>query len=573
MKMVYDVRLVKNFRELLDTSVEEYGDRTAFLFRKNGEEKEKTYAEARRDVRALAAYIRGLVSENAKVALIGPNGYGWAISYLAICCGVGVVVPIDREMKREGICQILKMTGAEAIICTGAVKVDLTGCGELGVKVINLSNIDEILCNGRVLTERFDPYNEHEIISDGLSVLIYTSGTSGASKGVMLSQYNICYDIMNVLKQVSVTCEDRVLSVLPLSHTYECTAGFLAILYSGGSIAYNENLRRMVQDMQYYRPTIFVTVPIIMETVYRQINSKIEADKAKKAMFSAARMLSGALQRVKLDVRKKIYKEVHEVFGGRLRLILCGGAALRPELKRRFTSLGFKVYCGYGLTETSPIIMGDNDFYHSIETSGKPLCGVKLKLLGTDGDGVGELAVRSPVVMLGYYDDAEETDRAFEDGWFKTGDLAKRNDDGSYTIVGRSKSMIVKNNGKKVLPEELELLLCQSPYISDAFVYGVENDDGTVEVAASLLPDKNEVGKHFEKEGITSDGDGEDEDEDEYDRLVYLLLRNEVKAVNARLAVYKHIRTFYVRKKEFSLTPSKKIKRADSSNRGDGSGE
>lgn len=558
--MVYDVRLVKNFRELLDTSVEEHGEKTAFLFKKRGEEVEKTYSEARDDVRAMAAYLRSRVSENARVALIGPNCYGWAISYLAVCCGVGVVVPIDREMKKDGICSILKMTEAEAVICTGAIKADLSDCG---AEVINLSNIDEILCKGYELLKDGDPYNEHKIASDGLSVLIYTSGTSGVSKGVMLSQYNICYDIMSVLKQVSVSSDDRVLSVLPLSHTYECTAGFLAILYSGGSIAYNENLRRMVADMQHYRPTIFVTVPIIMETIYKQISSKIESDKLKKTMFSAAGAVSGALKKMKIDVGKKFYKQIHELFGGNLRLFLCGGAALRPELKRRFTSFGFKVYCGYGLTETSPIVMGDNDFYCNPDTSGKPLCGVKIKLLNEGEDGVGELAVRSPVVMLGYYNNEEETRAAFDDGWFKTGDLAKHNSDGSYTVVGRSKSMIVKNNGKKVLPEELELLLCQSPYISDAFVYGDEGEGGNVEVYASLMPDRAAIEKYFSQIGISTSGG-------EFDSAVYKLLRDEVKAVNARVAVYKHIRTFYVRKKEFSLTPSKKIKRADSFNRGDG---
>ncbi len=558
--MVYDVKLVKNFRELLESSVEEYGDRTAFLYKEGTEQREKTYCQARDDVRALAAYLRSIVGEGEKLALIGGNGYGWAIGYLAVTCGVGAVVPIDREMKHDDIISILKMTESSAVICTKGFKTDLSDCG---IPVIDLAKTDEILCKGYELLNNSDPYFEHMIYPDSLGVLLYTSGTSGSSKGVMLSQYNICSDIMCVLKQVYVSCEDRVLSVLPLSHTYECTAGFLAILYSGGSIAYAENLRRMVADMQYYKPTIFVTVPLIMEVIYKNINSKVEGDKTKRLIFSAARIVSKTLSAAKIDARRKIYKDVHEAFGGKLRLILCGGAALSPELKRKFISLGFNVYCGYGLTETSPIILGDNDFYQDPETSGRPLCGVKVKLIEPDGDGVGELAVRSSVVMLGYYKNEEETARAFDDGWFKTGDLAKKNEDGSYTIVGRCKSMIVKNNGKKVMPEELEELLNKSPYIAESFVYGHTEDDGRTEVEASVRLDEKQIERYF------ADISAEMSDE-EYEKHVYLLIRQQVKAINEALPVYKHIHRFYIRKKEFSLTSSKKIKRADKSNMGNG---
>ncbi len=554
--MVYDVKLIRTFRELLDSSAEEFADKEAFVLKDGGEVREICYGKLKYDVRALAAYIRSIVPDDSTVAVVGPNGYSWAIGYLAVACGVGVVVPIDKEMKKDDVFGILSASEARAVICTDGYKTDLSGCP---VPIIDMKDIKSILAKGRELLSISDPYSEHKIDPDALGVLIFTSGTSGASKGVMLSQYNICADIMCVLKKVKVTGEDRALSILPLSHTYECTAGFLAMLYAGGSIAYVESLRKLLADFQLYKPTIFVSVPLVLQTIYTTLKKKIDGNKSKALQFKAAGVVTKTLSKVKIDVSKKLYKDIHSAFGGKLRLILCGGAALDPELNRAFTALGFRVCCGYGLTETSPILMGDNDFYNDPDTSGVPFCSIKLKIDSPDNDGVGELIARSPTVMLGYYKDPESTAEAIRDGWFHTGDLARKNKDGSYTIVGRCKSMIVKSNGKKVLPEELEEKLNASPYISESLVFGETGDDGHTAVCAAIYPDKDAVNKRFAAEGIAAGGA-------EYEKALYDLIFGEVKKINATLPVFKHIHTVRVRKTEFAKTSSKKIKRAERSN-------
>ncbi len=554
--MVYDVKLIKTFKELLDSSAEEFGEKEAFLLKKNGEVREVTYNELKNDVRALAAYLRSVVPEGSSVALTGPNGYGWAIGYLAVACGIGVIVPIDKEMKKDDILGIVSTSEAKAVICTEGFKADLSSSP---VPVINLTDIEHILAKGRELLKLSDPYKEHRIDPDALGVLIFTSGTSGASKGVMLSQYNICADIMCVLKKVKVTSEDRVLSVLPLSHTYECTAGFLAMLYVGGSISYVENLRKLLADFQLYRPTVFIAVPLILQTIYNTLKKKIDGDKNKNLQFKAAGVVSKTLGAVKIDVRKKLYKDIHAAFGGRLRLILCGGAALDPSLNRAFSDLGFRICCGYGLTETSPILLGDNDFYNDPDTSGVPFCSIQVKLDSPDADGVGELIAKAPTVMLGYYKDPEATADVIADGWFHTGDLAKKNPDGSYTIVGRCKSMIVKSNGKKVLPEEIEEKLDSSPYIAESLVFGETGADGHTAVCAAIYPNKDAVNAKFASEGVPAGGT-------EYEKALYDLIFGEVKKVNATLPVFKHVHTVRVRRSEFIKTSSRKIKRAEKSN-------
>ncbi len=554
--MVYDVKQIKNFRELLDTSVEEYGDKEAFVLKENEGVRQVTYTEFKNDVRAVAAYLRSAVPDGGKVALVGANGYGWALGYLAVTCGVGVVVPIDKEMKKDDVSGIISNAEADAMICVKGCRPELLQCD---VPIIDMTDTDSVLAKGYELLKESDPYAEHKIDPDALGILIFTSGTSGASKGVMLSQYNICADIMGVLKKVRVTSEDRVLSILPLSHTYECTAGFLGMLYAGASISYVENLRRLLADFQLYRPTIFIAVPLVLQTMYSTLKKKIESDKAKNRQFKAAGVLTKTLGSVKIDVRKKVFKDIHAAFGGRLRLILCGGAALDPTLNRAYTDLGFRICCGYGLTETSPILLGDNDFYNDPDTSGVPFCSMKVKLDSPDADGVGELLAKAPTVMLGYYKDPEATAAAIRDGWFHTGDLARKNADGSYTVVGRSKSMIVKSNGKKVLPEEIEEKLDASPFISESLVFGKNDADGHTQICAAIYPDKEAVNAKFAADGIGAGGA-------EYEKALYDLIFAEVKKVNAALPVFKHVHTIKIRKTEFIKTSSKKIKRAEKSN-------
>lgn len=557
--MIYDIRLIRNFKELIEGSAEAYPQNPAFLYKEEGEVKTVTYREALDDIKSLVSFFVSKGLKDQKILLMGSNCYGWAVSYLAVCCGVGVIIPTDKELTCSDVENIIATTDAKAIIYTENCTEGRMAAEKTGIAQFDLSCLSEYIDEGNALRQSGDvSYENHKTDPDGTGIIIFTSGTSGKPKGVMLSQYNICSDIMSVLKRIKVEPSDRVLSVLPLHHTYECTAGFLAVLYCGASIAYAESIRRMVGDMKIFKPTLFVTVPLILQNIYSTLNKKIKNDNTMKAKMKAADVINRSLRRVGINASDRIYKTVHEAFGGRLRAFLCGAAPLSPELYEAFTSFGFDVYCGYGLTETSPVIIMHDDFCKGAHHTGYPICDVSVKIDEPDEFGVGQIAVKGPNVMLGYYNDETETSKVLKDGWFYTGDLGRRNEDGTYTVTGRIKSMIVLKNGKKIQPEELEAKLEASPLVCECMVADVLNPaTGDSVVTAFIYPDGDGVKEALEKDKNTDKS---------YDERVKLLLKALVKSVNAEQAHFKHIHSVVVRKTEFVKTTTKKIKRTDEEN-------
>ena len=321
------------------------------------------------------------------------------------------------------------------------------------------------------------------------------------AKGVMLSQANICANIVSIRKGLYVSPNDRTLSILPLHHTYECTAGFLAVLYSGASIAYAENLRRILADLQLFAPTILITVPLLLENIYANIKKKLNAAKGGKLKFAGGKTLAATAATLNFDIKKRIFKQIHNVFGGRLEKIICGAAALAPEIAAAFDAFGLPVYNGYGLTETSPVCIMHNDAVRDHYSIGKPISGVEVRLDAINEEGVGEIVVKGPNVMLGYYNNPEETAKVLIDGWFYTGDLATVDKKGNYRIVGRIKNMIVTKNGKNIFPEEIEYQLNKSPYIKESMVYGEEAAQDVL-VTAVIYPDFEVVDEHLAQSGI-----------------------------------------------------------------------
>lgn len=555
----YDVRNVCSVRELIETSADEFSANSAFLVKdKNGEIIHITYAGFFEEIKALSTYLNSLGLEGKKVAVIGRNSYEWALGYMAIVCGTGIVVPVDKELKAPEVGNILSLSGAEAVIYAKEMQEKIDECGFDGIKLCK-TDMASFVEEGKKLREGGDEsYENHKIDVYGLGALIYTSGTTGVAKGVMLSQYNIASDVVGTCKTVKVLPTDRTLSVLPLHHTYECTLGLCAILYSGASICYASSLLRLLSEFKEYKPTIFMGVPQLLKAFHTGIMKKVSAVKGGKAFISVGKRITTLTNKFNPEVAPKIFKSVHEAFGGRLRLILVGAASVDKEIFLDLEKFGFRVYTGYGLTETAPLCIMHNDFGSKADTIGVPLAGDKVKIVNPNSEGIGEIAIKGPNVMLGYYNDEEATKAAFDsEGYFLTGDLGCIDSEtGHYKIVGRLKNMIVTGNGKKIFPEEIEVLLEKCACIKECMAYGAENDIGETVVAVKIFPNFEEL----EKVGISKDAPDFEEKMQEY------FLNFVKEKVNKHLPGYKAVHKVSIRRTEFDKTTTQKIKRGSEEN-------
>lgn len=559
MKFAYNVRNVCSVRELIETSADEFSANPAFLVKDSaGEIISITYKTFFEEIKALATCLCAKGLEYKKVAVIGRNSYEWALSYMAISCGVGVVVPIDKELKAPEIKNILDLSGAEGVIYAPEMKEKLDLCDFGGIMLCK-TDLKDAVREGKELLEKGDEsYKNHKVDPYGLGALIYTSGTTGVAKGVMLSQYNIASDVVGTLKTVQVTPNDRTLSVLPLHHTYECTLGLCAILYAGASICYASSLLRLLSEFKEYQPTIFMGVPQLLKAFHTGIMKKVSAVKGGKAFINVGKRITTLTNKFSPEIAPKLFKSVHEAFGGKLRLILVGAAAVDKDVYSDLEKFGFKVYTGYGLTETAPLCIMHNDFEHKADTIGLPLAGDKVKIVNPNSDGIGELAIKGPNVMLGYYNDPEATAAAFdEEGYFLTGDLGCIDSEtGHYKIVGRLKNMIVTSNGKKIFPEEIEVLMEKCQCIKECMAYGDENDVGEVEVTVKIFPNYEEL----QKIGITADNPDFEEGMQQY------FLDFIKDKVNKNLPGYKAVKKIKIRNREFDKTTTQKIKRTSQDN-------
>lgn len=558
-KFAYNVRNVCSIRELIETSVDEFSSNPAFLVKDNdGNIVPITYSAFFTEIKALSTYLCSKGLEGKKIAVIGRNSYEWALSYMAITCGVGVVVPIDKELKAPEVKNILELSGTDAVIYAKEMAEKIELCDFGGFKMCK-TEIAAAVAEGKKLMESGDEsYKNHKVDVYGLGALLYTSGTTGVAKGVMLSQYNIASDVVGTLKTVEVTPADRTLSVLPLHHTYECTLGLCAILYAGASICYASSLLRLLGEFKEYQPTIFMGVPQLLKAFHTGIMKKVSAVKGGKAFISVGKKITTLTNKFNPDVAPRIFKMVHEAFGGKLRMILVGAASVDKDIFLDFEKFGFRVYTGYGLTETAPLCVMHNDRERKADTIGLPLAGDKAKIVNPNSDGIGELAIKGPNVMLGYYNDEEATRAAFdEEGYFLTGDLAKIDpESGHYMIVGRIKNMIVTPNGKKIFPEEIEVLLEKCDCIKECMAYGAVNDLEETIVAVKIFPNYDEL----EKVGISKD---DPEIESKMQEYFLTFVKNKV---NKNLPGYKAVHKITIRHREFDKTTTQKIKRMSEDN-------
>lgn len=552
-----EVRDITDIKDLINSSVELYGDRVAF-FTKNKKSKkfeEITYKQFKADIVALGTALIKIGLKGKNIAVIGENRYEWATGYLAVLNGTGDIVPLDKELPEAELESLLTRANVSAIIYSDRKKeqienikkkldfvkyyISMDGDGEYDYDSLLKLGYDEIKNGNR-------EFIDAKIDNKKASVILFTSGTTSKSKAVLLSHWNLAFDIMAGCKSISVSPEDRFFSVLPLHHTYECTAGFLVPLFRGASIAHCEGLRYIASNMKEAKPTMMLAVPVLFESMYKKIWETIKKN-GKEGIVKFMLGVSDFLLFFGIDIRKKAFKQIHDSFGGKLRIGIVGAAAMNKDVIKGYRRLGIHMIQGYGMTECSPLIALNRDNYYNDGAAGRRVPGIDLKIDQPNSEGVGEIMVKGDNVMLGYYNDEEETKKALVDGWLHTGDLGYFDKDGFLFITGRMKSVLITKNGKNIYPEEVESILNQSKLIKESMIYQADNKEGDdTFIAAIIVPDFEAIKEMY----------GELTEDEMKDKIW-----EEVKIANTKLVSYKHVKQIKLRKEEFEKTTTMKIKR------------
>lgn len=544
----YPSQKIHDLREMLEKSCSTYPQKPLFYQKEEGEYKAHSYQEFYNDVNSLGVALmrRGLMGK--RIVILGENSYVWCVAYMATVCGLGAVVPVDKELPAEELTNIAKVASAGAVIYSEKYAEKIAGAGRR-VQKISFTEAMQLCREQEYAPEDYDEYKNLSIDRDALCSLIFTSGTTGVSKGVMLSHRNICTNLENLPKLVNVTSNDIALSVLPLHHVYECTAGFLFPLSRGASVAFSEGVRYIMKNMKEIHPTKMLCVPLLLETMYTKMWSNIR----KKGIEDKVRSIIRTTNMIKpesarMAIKRKIFAEIHNSLGGKLDLMVSGGAPVDPEVLSGLRDFGFRVIQGYGLTECAPLAAVNPDSAPKDRSAGVVLPGGELKIVDTDNDGVGEICYRGDNVMLGYYKMPEETAAVKRSGWLHTGDLGYVDKDGYLIITGRKKNIIVTANGKNIFPEELETYLLRCPYVSECVVVGIMNErKKDYDIVAIVYPDRT-----YAKETL-----------EEYasEEMLFERISEAVDGVNSIVQTYKRIDMVIMRNEEFPKNSSRKIKR------------
>ena len=570
---LYDVNYVETLKELVDASAQKFSDRAAYMYKDDHKEpfKSMTYAEFKEEQDAIGTALVARGFKGSKIAVIGDNSHRWALSYYSVVCGVGVIVPIDRNLEKGEITNLLERADVEAVFASTkltATALPLLKDLPLIKKVIIMAapgddvsefltddrfmTMDQLVAEGReIVAQGNRDYIDAEIHAEDLSTILFTSGTTGLAKGVMLSHRNLSQNVFNMSKYVRIPDGGRVLDVLPMHHVYEMTCTVMTSFYQGATVVICEGLKYIQQNFVEAECNIMLGVPLIYENIYRKIWSKAEksgnADKLRRALSMS----------MKLDLRnnrlvtKKLFKAVHDIFGESLYILIAGGAAIDPNVISEFEAMGLPMMQGYGMTENSPIIAVNQDRYGKAASVGKPMPGTEVRIVDKDDSGIGEVICKGPSVMMGYYKDAENTAKTIKDGWLYTGDYGYLDEDGFLYITGRKKNVIVTKGGKNIFPEEVEYYLLLSEYINEVIVYGKHEEvkDDLI-CTAIMYPDY----KALENAGYKTD-------EEKYRKL-----KEDVDEANSKMPPFKRVKRIEIREDDFIKTTTLKIKRFEEEN-------
>ena len=552
-----------NLKEMINLSAEKHGDKPAFRFKtdKPGEFRNITYNDFLNDINALGTKLINMGLSNKRIAIISDNRYEWALAYMAIACGTGVVVPLDKMLPANELESLIIRSGVEAIFYSNKydeVMEDIRNRKTTDLRYYISMDLEkrengvysqkELVCQGKELIEKGNrKFIDAKINNDTMGFMLFTSGTTAMSKAVMLSHKNIASNLMDIATVLNLDERDTLLSFLPLHHTFECTVGFLYPISRGASIAYCDGIRHIANNIKEYQITAMISVPALYESIYKRLMKNIEK-KGKLPEVEKMIKLTNMFSKVGIDLKRVIFKDIIDGLGGKIRLLVNGAAALSPEVEKGFNDLGITTVQGYGLTETSPVISAGTDFEQKVGSVGKVFPSVKLKIVDKDENGIGEIHVKGPTVMLGYYQNEEATKAVLDKGWFNTGDLGYIDKKGFLFLCGRKKSVIVLKNGKNVFPEEIETVINKIEGVKESFVYGQAEEDDKIDlkVCAKIVYDKDLMKEIY---------NAQKEEE------IYEVLWEKIKEINKTMPEYKYVKKIIVTEEELVKTTTQKIKR------------
>ena len=548
MERLYKYIEITDLKDMLKKSGEKYGEKIAYKIRQENGYKEITHNEVRKMVDGLGTKLIDMGLKDKRIAVIGENRYEWEIAYLSIVCGTGTVVPLDKSLPENELESLIERSKAEAIICSQKYVEILKKTKLKYIISMDLEkDNDGIISQKRLISEGIQlvksgntSFTNAKIDNEKMSIMLFTSGTTSISKAVALSHKNICSNLMDISSILDVNSSDVFLSFLPLHHVFECTVGFLFSLYVGAETVFCDGIRHIPENLAEYKVSVMASVPAIYERLFKIIKKHLEKQgKVEQILKDEEKYKDSSMEK-----KKEVFKEIHDLLGGNIKLFISGAASLEPSIEEKFRRLGFNMVQGYGLTETSPVVAIGNKKYHKTGSIGKCVPSDEVKLLDVNKDGIGELAVKGPNVMLEYYENKEATEKVLKDGWFQTGDLARIDEDGYIFICGRKKSVIVLKNGKNIFPEEMETLINKEDGVEESFIFGkpISKDPNDIKIFVKIV---------YNKEGF----EGKTETE------IKEYFNEKIKSINKTMPHYKAIRGIIISDKPLIKTTTNKIKR------------
>ena len=550
---------VTDLKDMLNKTRKLYGDKPGYKIKiEKGKYKIYTHNEIRDMIDYLGTALISLGLKNKRIAVIGENRYEWELAYLSVVCGTGTIVPLDKSLPPNELEELIERSEIEAIFYSKKYediieKIKYNDKNKLKHLIsmdsdIHLEGIysqKELIEKGKELVQAGNrEFIDSKINPEEMRIMLFTSGTTSKSKVVALSHKNLVTNIMDLASVLDIDSDDRMLSFLPLHHVYECTVGMLLSLYVGAERSFCDGIRHIVENLNEYKITSAAFVPAIYESMYKNVKRTLEKE---GRLWQIEKMMEEYKDK-SIEEKKEAFQEIHNMFGGNIKTFISGAAALDKGVIETFRNWGINLYQAYGLTETSPVIGIETKENSRVGSIGKALPHVKAKIEDANEEGIGELVVKGPSIMLGYYNDKEATREVMTNGWFYTGDLAKIDEDGYIFICGRKKSVIVLKNGKNIFPEEMENLVNKIEGVKESFIFGKQQSDDreNIKIHVKIIYDKDIMREAYKAET--------------YDDI-YRVLSDKIKEVNRMMPKYKAIRGIIISEQPLIKTTTNKIKR------------
>lgn len=560
-KRIYDYLEISDLKDMLNKTGKLYGEKIAYKIKnEEGKYRTITHREVRDMVDSLGTALINLGLKGKRIAIIGENRYEWEIAYLAIVCGTGIVVPLDKSLPENELEELIERSEVEAIFYSKKYeetieKIKYSQKNKLKHMISmdlkkhskGIYSQEELIETGEKLLEKGNREFIDAIINEKeMSIMLFTSGTTSKSKVVALSHKNICSNLMDIGEVLNVTSDDVLLSILPIHHVFECTVGFLFSLYKGAQTVFCDGLRHVVENLNEYQVTVMACVPAIYERIFMIIRKQLE----KQGKLEEILKNEEKYKKASMEERKEVFKEIHNIIGGKIKLFISGAAALDSKIEEKYRLLGINIVQGYGLTETSPVVAIGTNKYYKTGSIGKTVPNVEAKIVDINDEGIGELIVKGPNVMLGYYNNEEATKEVIKDGWFYTGDLAKIDEEGYIYICGRKKSVIVLKNGKNIFPEEMENLVNKIEGVKESFIFGKQQseDKNDIKINVKIVFDRDIVRDVYK---VQTDSE------------IQEVLSKKIKEINQTMPKYKSIKGILLTEEPLIKTTTNKIKRQE----------